>query len=166
MRSALTAFCLLLLAANASAAKIYRWTDSEGRSHFGNQPAPGARNVQAFDQRQGTVLEGGPYATETEEQRTSRLAACADKRKQLSIYQGAAEVIEKDALGRERKYSAEEKKLLITRTEADIEQICGEPRPASEDEPGTAGEAVTEDNGPEPTDTSGAEELAESPDSE
>jgi hypothetical protein len=42
----------------ASAQQIYRWTDDSGKVHFGNQPPPGTKNIEAKDrERSGIELE-------------------------------------------------------------------------------------------------------------
>lgn len=57
------ALAALLLAGGAGAEKVYRWTDAEGRIHFGDQPRQGAQAVdirtvrtvtfERLDRRQG-----------------------------------------------------------------------------------------------------------------
>ena len=42
----------------AGAQQIYRWTDGTGNVHFGNQPPPGTKNIEAKDrERSGLELE-------------------------------------------------------------------------------------------------------------
>ncbi|MEO8601246.1 MAG: DUF4124 domain-containing protein [bacterium] len=39
----------------AGAQQIYRWTDESGKVHFGNQPPPGTKNVEAKDRERSAV---------------------------------------------------------------------------------------------------------------
>jgi hypothetical protein len=49
-------FCLL--AGTAEAQQIYRWTDTNGQVHFGNQPPAGAKGIEAKDREKSeTTLE-------------------------------------------------------------------------------------------------------------
>lgn len=135
MRAALMALCLLTVTAQASAAKIFRWTGPDGATHYGDQPDPDARNVEGVERRSGAPLDEAAGKTagnarsedagdESEEQRSARLAECKTRRRQLASYQRATQLIEKDALGRERVYSAEDQRLLIDKTQAEIATLC------------------------------------------
>lgn len=39
----------------AGAQQIYRWTDDTGKVHFGNQPPPGTKNVEAKDRERSSI---------------------------------------------------------------------------------------------------------------
>lgn len=131
MRAALMALCLLTVTAQAPAAKIFRWTGPDGATHYGDQPAPDARNVEGVERRSGAVpgkaadkAPSDDAGDETEEQRSARLAECKTRRRQLATYQRATQLIDKDALGRERVYSAEDQRLLIEKTQAEVATLC------------------------------------------
>ena len=129
MRTALFALCLLLLAAPSQAQqKIYRWVGADGRVKYGDVPPGNAKDVQPFDRRVGTASSAtkAPTPTPTDAQETARRETCTTKAAQLNTYKKAAKLVETDALGREREYTAEERKMLIDRTQAEIDGKCAD----------------------------------------
>jgi hypothetical protein len=46
---------ICLCAAAVNAQQIYRWTDETGKVHFGNQPPPGTKNLEAKDREKGEI---------------------------------------------------------------------------------------------------------------
>lgn len=65
---------LLLLAPLTSYGEIYRWTDANGRVHFGEQPGPGAEAIEVKPQ----VVERDAATQQSQE----RLQKVLDARKQ------------------------------------------------------------------------------------
>lgn len=121
----------LMLAAPAFAGQVYRWVDPDGRVHYGDQPMPGAREV---DLRTNTsaapaapVAEGEngePRPAAATEKLAPNPELCAQKKQELQTYSTASKIVERDRLGREKEYGAEEKKLLVAQTQKQIEQLC------------------------------------------
>lgn len=77
----------LLLAANATAADIYQWTDAQGRVHFGDRPQSGAAGPrpQAQAQAQPNVIgsvqpDARPEAKEVVLYSTQRCGFCRKAR--------------------------------------------------------------------------------------
>lgn len=128
MRAALFALCLLLLAGPSQADKIYRWIGADGKVKYGDMPPSGAKNLQPFDSRVGTITAAPKDAAPapTDEQEAARREACTTKAAQLSTFRKATKLVEKDALGREREYTAEERKLLVERTQAELDSQCAD----------------------------------------
>jgi hypothetical protein len=136
MRLVLLASCTLLVMGVASAAsgdRVYRWKGQDGKVHYGDTPPAGAQEVRPFDSKVGGP--SGSHSAQapdtapmqyTEEQIAARDADCANKRTQLKTYRNAARLVERDALGREHEYSVEERQQLVSRTEADIQSLCGD----------------------------------------
>ena len=58
---------VLLVASGTAAAQIYRWTDEQGRVHYGSQPPPG--------QKADSVKQQGGDATPQDMQRRQREAS-------------------------------------------------------------------------------------------
>lgn len=129
MRLVLLASCTLLLMGVASAAgdRIYRWKGADGKIHYGDNPPSNAQDVRNFDSAFGAPSHTPPPSPPpmTEEQIAAREMDCANKRNQLKTYRNAVRLVERDALGREHEYTAEERQQLIARVEADIESQCG-----------------------------------------
>ncbi|CAG1021849.1 Glutaredoxin 3 [Methylococcales bacterium] len=51
---------LLVLALSASAgAEVYRWTDTDGKPHFGDKPPAGATGVESFQGKAAVSFMGG-----------------------------------------------------------------------------------------------------------
>lgn len=128
MRAALVALCLLVAAAPCQAEKIYRWTGADGKVKYGDMPPSTAKDVQSFDKRIGTTTAApaAAAAAPTDEQEVARRQNCTTKAAQLKTFSNATKLIEKDALGREREYTAEERKLLVERTQAEIDAQCAD----------------------------------------
>ena len=52
------------------------------------------------------------------------MAECKRKRDQLDTYQKASRIVEKDALGSEKEYSADDRKKLIDSIQKQIAENC------------------------------------------
>lgn len=132
MRAVLLMFTLLLIAAggDARAAGAYRWVDQDGKVHYSDQPRAGAVAVKA---RPGASVQAPakPQTAKDEEDpevaADRRIADCARRKEQLESYQKSVRIVEKNNLGEEREYTAEDKARLIEITEQQIAETCEEP---------------------------------------
>lgn len=125
----------LMLAAPAYAGQVYKWVDPDGRVHYGDQPMPGAKAVDLRTNR-GTLATTDPVAEtsaaedDAEPKPAEKLKPdpelCAQKKKELETYNTASKIVERDRLGRDKEYGEEEKKMLIERTQKQIEQACAQ----------------------------------------
>lgn len=133
MRLVLLALCTLLVAGVAAAGdRVYRWKGPDGKIYFGDTPPSSAQQVENVDTRfAGRANPSAPPAEAplTDEQLAARDADCANKLTQLKTYRSATRLIERDALGREREYTPEERQQLVAKTEADIQTQCGDDAP-------------------------------------
>lgn len=130
MRAMLAVLAVVLVASQARAASgdnVFQWTGPDGKTYFGDLPPADARNIEPMRRRFGTssaAVEPTPAADVPED-----VAECANKRKQLETYRNATSLIEKDALGREREYTAEERELLIAKTQEFLDSNCSDAAP-------------------------------------
>ena len=152
MRAIVFSLLVMFTTVTVSAGTIYRWTGSDGRVHYGDQPPPGARSVQLVGGRTGAPLEG--VAAETGEAAARRKKDCDVRRSQLELYSKATKLTEKDSLGRERTYTDEERNLLLARTQAEVNVLCAQAPPeetpeSSAEESSGEDEATNEDAGSE-----------------
>jgi|SRR5687768_7090708 hypothetical protein len=119
---------LIAVAAVAGAAlagdTVYRWTDENGRLHYSDQPGPNREVVERVDVRTGSKVEEESPTADPEAVTAQRAEKCAAKRVQFSSYNSAVRLVEKDALGREHEYTADERDALIAKTQAEIDQLC------------------------------------------
>ena len=104
-----------MFCAPAQADEVYRWVDEQGKVHYGDRPAAGAEQMKL--RRPGQAVPTTPTDENPSEQ-------CLHARQQLREYQGAERIVERDALGNEREYSAEQQAQLIARTEEKIRELC------------------------------------------
>jgi len=120
----------------AAAGQIYRWVDAAGRVHFGDNPQPGAQPVDVR-------VPGAAIATTP----TVRFdpVICESKRKELGSYKTAQRLVERDALGREKEYTGEDRVRLIAKTEQDVAKACTEAPPPPEPEAPASESEPTDD---------------------
>jgi hypothetical protein len=132
MRLVLLASCTLLVMSIASAAvgdRVYRWKGADGKTYYGDTPPADAQEVRNFDSKYSGPSNPSDTAAPTqltEEQIAARDAGCANKRSQLKSYRNATRLVERDALGREREYTVEERQQLVTKIESEIQSQCGD----------------------------------------
>lgn len=130
MRAVLIALCLLVAAGPCQAQKIYRWIGADGKVQYGDMPPSTAKDIQPFDKRIGTTAAAPAPAAEVaapnDEQEIARRQKCTTKMAQLKSFSNAKRLIETDALGREREYTSEERKMLVERTKAEIDSQCAD----------------------------------------
>lgn len=118
--------CVLLLAfaaGTAGAGKVYRWVDAQGKVHYSDRP-DGGKAVEVRPGVTSTVPAAKPGADAAADEQ--RAALCTQKREQLATYKNASRIVEKDSLGNEKEFSAEEQLKLIEKTEQDIKALCGD----------------------------------------
>jgi len=134
----LTAVLVPMLAS----AQIYRWTDAEGRVHFGQRPPAGAEQVNVrpqvverdeqtrarearserfFDARRQEQQEAREQASEA---RVAREQGCGSLRNQLSQLQLGGRFFRNDAAGERVYYSDSELEAARQRLAARISQEC------------------------------------------
>lgn len=94
------ALLLLLTPALPAQAEVYQWTDSNGRLHFGDQPAQGARNVRPVAAPTPARTYPGSSPSPAADP-----AAAPDARERLERQQAAADA-DADAAARARKCQA------------------------------------------------------------
>jgi hypothetical protein len=130
----LTLAVLLLLASTAAQAEIYRWTDAQGRVHFGERPKQGAQRVEVKPQvieRDEQVREreanmqrlqevrGEERAIEQQqqaEQRARQQAYCDRLNNELARYDKRIYWYEEDSTGKKVEVSpqrVEEQKMQL-----------------------------------------------------
>jgi hypothetical protein len=132
----------LLLPALA-AAEIYRWTDAQGRVHFGQRPGAGAEPVEVKPQ----VVERDAHTREREarsqrffdarreeqqqaaaaaaEQREARAAECRDLHRRLAQIPEGFSYYRTDANGERIYYSDEETDTARRQLRTRIAERCG-----------------------------------------
>lgn len=125
-----TLLLLALVLTSAAHAAVYKWTDAKGRVHFSDKPVPSAKKIEPNPPANAAQATTDVSA----EQAASHARECQDKQEQLVTYKNAARVVERDSLGHEKEYSADEKQKLIQITEAQIAKYCG-PQAAQESQP-------------------------------
>lgn len=132
---------LILMPALASA-QIYRWTDAEGRVHFGQRPPAGAEQIEVrpqvverddqtrerearserfFDARRQEQQAAREQASQT---RAAREQECQGLRSQLSQLQLDGRFFRNDAAGERVYYSDSELEAARQRLAARISQVC------------------------------------------
>ncbi len=135
---------LLLLGATAQAGDIYRWTDAQGRTHYGDRPpANGAEKIveppppsalspdevnaklEAIRAQRQTAAEERALAKEAQAkdaaEQKQRAAECAAARRQRDSMQAAQRI--RDADG--NWYTGEQRLQKMRELEAAIRKHCG-----------------------------------------
>ena len=125
IRSACAALLLAVAVPAALAGSVYKWTDAQGHVHYGDSPAQGAQKLDMDP-------NGGQAAAASGEQANAaqKAAECTRQRDQLTTYRSATTIVEKDALGKEREYSGEERQKLIELTQSKMDAACAGQPPA------------------------------------
>lgn len=134
---------LILLLPALAAAEIYRWTDEQGRVHFGQRPVAGAEPVQVSPQ----VVERDAHTREREarsqrffdarreerqqaaatadQQREARAAECRDLRRRLAQVPEGYSYYREGADGERIYYSDEETDAARRQLRTRIAERCG-----------------------------------------
>ncbi|HUP91512.1 MAG TPA: DUF4124 domain-containing protein [Solimonas sp.] len=119
---------LAVAALAAPAAEVYKWTDGQGRVHYGDRPQSGSRKVVVTP---GSGL-GNPEqkrATPSAPDPAVQAAQCERKRKDIETYRNALAVMERGPNGEERELTPEQRDKLIASAEKRVNELCG---PAAE----------------------------------
>jgi hypothetical protein len=104
-------------------ADVYKWKDADGRVHYGDQPKGDAEKLG------GATVNGEAAPADTkdaDDQQKKRAEECSRKRDQLTTYQKASKIVEKDALGNEKVYSDDERKKLVDQTQKQVTDGCAD----------------------------------------
>ena len=116
----LTVFALAALATAAQAAEVYKWTDKDGRVHYGDKPK--AQGAQEVELRNTTPV---PLTEPTQTAATgAQQAECARLTKLLDTYAKATALRETDNLGRTREYTDAERAQLLQKTQQEKDAAC------------------------------------------
>lgn len=122
----ITIFAIAALASAAQAAEVYKWTDPDGRVHYGDKPK--SQSAQEVELRNTTPV---PLTTPTETAATqASQAECARLRRLHDTYGKATVLRETDNLGRTREYTDAERTQLLQQTQAQMQAACA-PAPAT-----------------------------------
>lgn len=122
-----------LAAVVAEAGQVYKWVDRDGRVHFSDTPRPGWTRVDLQSAPAAPTQDAGGEANPRTEPSAGsardrlRAEECRNRREQLQAYRNAATIIERDALGNEKRYSETERLQLIEQTQKQVAELCGEP---------------------------------------
>lgn len=126
-----------LIAASAHAGQIYKWVDTDGRTHFSDTPQPGWKQVDvkpasgsggapADDKPAQGAAPANNSVPDPERLAELKQQECDRRRAQLQTYLDAPRIVERTEAGEEREYSQDERLQLIERTRAQVAELCGE----------------------------------------
>ena len=128
----------------AMSSGIYKWTDENGKIHYGSQrpenaqaekmklhvPGPASKpetqeevegENQAGDQKQEARLKDHDDPEKANKERT---AYCANERKRLQTVEKNREIHEKDASGKVKKMSSDARNQRLNKIRANISKYC------------------------------------------
>ncbi len=111
---------LMLASLPVTAAEVYKWVDPAGGIHYGDRPQPGWKPV-TVNAPPASAPGAQPVASA---EKAADPEVCKKKRDELESYQKAARVVERDALGREKVYSDEDRKKLVEMAQKDADKLC------------------------------------------
>lgn len=147
-RISIAAFVLFLLSVSAAGAQVYKWTDEQGRVHYGDKPPEqGARTMQVdpgsasnspvpsdAERRDKTrrLLRAYDEERRIKQQREQQHAAreaerkkrCARARDRLRSYTHAGGLYELDDQGNRRFLSDERRQQAEARAAQDVDKWC------------------------------------------
>lgn len=109
------------LSSAASAAQVYRWTDSSGAVHYGDRPRQGAVMVDV----QPTSGDGG-LAVASSADAAARAEACAKEQTNLQQLKASVGIrlIDKDF--KVHDYTPDERDQYIARSEKRVAELCAQ----------------------------------------
>lgn len=105
-------------------AAVYKWTDANGRVHYGDQPASGAVEVNAGSINGSAAPDTADAPADNAQQKKAE--ECSRRRDQLANYKRATRIVETDALGNQKEFNDDERKKLLERTEKQVADSCGD----------------------------------------
>lgn len=145
---ALLALALLLAAAGAGAAEVYRWVDADGKVHFSDSPPPGVAAERLAIKSAPTDPAAVDLAESTREVRENQAAAdaivkdnaareaaakaekkaadCEAARKRYEDIQYSRKFSSKDKDGKEVWLSGADADALKQKAKADVDAKCGD----------------------------------------
>ena len=109
----------LLVCSVVQAEEVWKWVDRNGREHFSDTPRDGWTKVDI-----APVASAATEPPEPGSEEALRAEECERKKKQLDTYKNATTIKERDALGRDREYTATERAQLLQMTQTQVEQAC------------------------------------------
>jgi len=123
----ITVLAIAALATAAQAAEVYKWTDKDGRVHYGDKPK--AAPAEPVELRPTTPV---PLTTASGEpaQNDAQKAECARLTRLYDTYSKATALRETDNLGRTREYTDTERAQLLEQTQKQMQAACA-PAPAT-----------------------------------
>jgi len=140
----------LTLSVALAHAQVFKWTDPEGKVHFGDHP-PATADKEEVHVRAGPTVPPAALPSEQERaeqrrrlldyyeerraekradkkqaqaQRKLREARCLKAREQLALYRNTNSIYEELPNGERRYYSEAERQQLFARYQKDIDQFC------------------------------------------
>jgi exonuclease V gamma subunit len=117
----ISCLAIAVLATAAQAAEVYKWTDKDGRVHYGDRPK--SQTAQEVELRNTTPV---PVNTASGEAAANdpRQAECARLTKLYETYNKATVLRETDNLGRTREYTDAERTTLLSQTQQQMQAAC------------------------------------------
>lgn len=117
----------------AQAGQVYKWVDPSGRVHFSDTPRQGWTPVDMNGATAATAEAaegaGGSDVADDGSRDQLRAEECKRAKEQLESYKKAPKILERDALGKEKEYSNEERLQLIEQTQKRVRDYCGTQSP-------------------------------------
>lgn len=132
LKSKLVAVLMCAATFAVSAGQVYKWVDPNGRVHFSDTPRPGWTAVDlksapslSADTAGAESSEEGAAGESTAARERLRADECKRRKEQLDSYLTANRIVERDALGKEKEFSQEERLQLIEQTQKQVAELCG-----------------------------------------
>ncbi len=134
--SLLLAVTLCAVTSIALGGPVYKWVDTQGRYHYGDQPLPGWTRVDVKPIGGGASeplptptpapTADDPVKAVNEAAVSARLREdeCKRRREQLETYRNAPRIIERDEKGQEREYNEAQRLQLIEQTQRQVTELC------------------------------------------
>ena len=121
MRSILLLVACLCCAAAFAGSDIYKWTDAQGKVHYGDKPKTGGEEVEI----KGTGGNGPRLVDpDAEKAQAARDAECKSRQAKLAKYRAAPSISEQDELGHVKEYNDTERALFLERYEKKVQEVC------------------------------------------
>ncbi|MDH5611431.1 MAG: DUF4124 domain-containing protein [Gammaproteobacteria bacterium] len=132
-----TLILALVISPAAVSAGIYKWTDENGKIHYGSErpedaqaekmklhvPEP-ATSPEKAEKTEETDEADATDMTEDDKAKKERVAYCASERKRLQTVGKNKEIHEKDDKGEVKKLSAEARNQRLDKIKANISKYC------------------------------------------
>jgi hypothetical protein len=129
-----TGLLLIFSLGVASAAELYRWTDSRGVVHFTDKPPKGVNAERVTTKRSNSLSNPARDAEEAETAQAADPNAerCRIERERLAILQSNSRIQMEGRDGNLKELSEEEVRQEISLTQRAIERFCKPAAPAAE----------------------------------